>query len=91
MSSGGVITDRTLGCLLEGAPSAEGPSVVVVCVKGSSECGAEAREMALTTHWREGREGKSCNSSLRTKISLHDYKSSLDISNFLWIKSVLLE
>lgn len=23
--------------------------------------------MALTTDWREGREGKSCNSSLRTK------------------------
>ena len=68
MFSGGVITDRALGCVLEGAPSDDGPGVVVTWVKGSSACGLEEREMALTTLWREERAGNSCNRSLNTKV-----------------------
>lgn len=49
MLSGGVITDRTLSCVLDGAPSDDGPRVTLTWVKGSSECGLEESEMALTT------------------------------------------
>ena len=48
--SGGVITDRTGGFAVVGAPTAEGPSAVAFSFKGSSECGVDDREIALTTH-----------------------------------------
>ena len=48
--SGGVITDRTVGFVVVGAPSDEGPSAVILSFKGSSECGVDDREIALTTH-----------------------------------------
>ena len=48
--SGGVITDRTVGSVVVGAPSDEGPSAVTLSFKGSSECGVDDREIALTTH-----------------------------------------
>lgn len=48
--SGGVITDRAIGFVLVGAPSAEGVSEVAFSFKGSSECGVDDREIALTTH-----------------------------------------
>ena len=65
--------DQTSGCVLVEVPSPE-DSWLGAWDKRSSECGVEERETALTTHWREGRAGKSCNRSLMVKLFSHSYK-----------------
>ena len=43
---------------------------MVTGVNRSSECGVQVSDIALTTHWREGRAGKSCKRSLRITDSM---------------------